>query len=325
MKKCNLFIFSSKENRVFFAKAVALFSLMAASFFLLTPQFTQNYPAAFLDKLERLKAIQGPKIVLLGSSALNFGVQSPQIEEAFNMPVVNMALQGSMGDAFYEEVARTNITSGDIYLMSYNDFRDDDKNFSALTAWVTLEDHLELWPFLRAEHNGKAVFPLASMLRDLPVYYKRCLRSFIGGTGNRDPGGPYSRNAFNSYGDNIYPRPETVIQSTDIFQYEAVPVIGENKIQRINAFAEDLAQQGATLLLIWYPIAKGEYSPASSEYDSFQTEIKEKLTCDFISDYADYFFAYTEFFDGNMHLTDEGAARYTRQLIKDIKVWQAQQ
>ena len=74
----------------------------------------------------RLK-INEPKIVLVSNSNLAFGIQSDLIEDAFEMPVVNLGLHGGLGNAFHERMPLFNITIGDIIVISHLDYSDDDK------------------------------------------------------------------------------------------------------------------------------------------------------------------------------------------------------
>ena len=71
----------------------------------ISPQFTHEYNASFIDKMKRLESINEPKIVLVSNSNLAFGIQSDLIEDAFEMPVVNLGLHGGLGNAFHESVS----------------------------------------------------------------------------------------------------------------------------------------------------------------------------------------------------------------------------
>ena len=45
----------------------------------------------------------------------------------------------------------------------------------------------------------------------------------------------------------------------------------------------------------------------------------KRLDCPVISDYRDYFFDYKYFYNSFLHLTTEGAALRTEQLIEDLE------
>ena len=89
-----------------------------------------------------------------------------------------------------------------------------------------------------------------------------------------------------------------------------------------NEFNRYIQSRGATMLIAGYPIARGKFSPPAEDYVKFQNELAEKLDCEIISDYRDYFYPYEYFYDTTLHLKDYAADIRTSQLIKDLKNWQ---
>ncbi len=304
---------NSKRNIVFLLKLVAALCLLAGYIYHVLPQYENGYNASLIDKVERLESIDEPKIVLLGHSSLAFGIDSERIEEAFGMPVVNMGLHGGNGNAFHEEMAKYNVAQGDIYIICHSDYDDDNVIQDAMTAWSSIENHLNLWKILRVNDIG-------TMAKAFPIYLKHCLGYHSAGTGNQDPGGLYARSAFNEYGDVALLREGN--QYT--FEGEVVPPgIGDAAVDRINELNGYLARRGATLLVAGYPIGNGNVTAEAAEFEAFQEQLADRLDCPVISNYADYMFDYRYFYDTNLHLNTEGVALRTGQLISDIKRWKS--
>ena len=304
---------NSKRNIVFLLKLVAALCLLAGYIYHVLPQYENGYNASLIDKVERLESIDEPKIVLLGHSSLAFGIDSERIEEAFGMPVVNMGLHGGNGNAFHEEMAKYNVAQGDIYIICHSDYDDDNVIQDAMTAWSSIENHLNLWKILRVNDIG-------TMAKSFPIYLKHCLGYHSAGTGNQDPGGLYARSAFNEYGDVALLREGN--QYT--FEGEVVPPgIGDAAVDRINELNGYLARRGATLLVAGYPIGNGNVTAEAAEFEAFQEQLADRLDCPVISNYADYMFDYRYFYDTNLHLNTEGVALRTGQLISDIKRWKS--
>lgn len=275
------------------------------------PQYNNGYNAALIDKTARLESIAGPKIVLLGNSNVSFGFDSSRIENAFDMPVVNMGLQGGQGSAFHEEMAKINVCKGDIYILCHSQFADNDTIIEPMAVWTALENNYHLWKLVR-----KKDIPV--LIKTFPVYLKYCLSYYASGTGNADPGGVYSRNSFNQYGDI-----QKFREGNYIFEEIVdVPVIQDMTIERINKLNAWLKAKGATLLVAAYPIGNGELTVDASEFISFQEELKGKLDPAVISNYVDYMFDYTYFYDTYLHLSTDGARLRTEQLISDIQNWE---
>ena len=70
-----------------------------------------------------------------------------------------------------------------------------------------------------------------------------------------------------------------------------------------------------------YPIGKGELTAPEEEFVKIQKILSERLACPVISDYRDYMFDYSLFFDTDLHLTTEGVTLRTQQLIEDLQRW----
>lgn len=308
-----------------FIKKIVLFLLILAvilvpitwTFFaVISPQYSEGYNASLLDKAQRLKSIEGPKIVLIGNSNVSFGFQSELIEEAYGMPVVNMGLHGGLDNAFHENMAKMNVQEGDIYVICHHTFADDGKIDDVELAWITLENHTELWGLVNRQD-------ITSMCVGLPTYMKKA--SVIWGLGliskeaaknyNAETDACYSRDAFNEYGDVAYPREEGTFE----FKEQSLPEMNDTCINRLNELNEYLVERGATMVVAGYPIGKGEYTPPKEDFVEFQAKLAERLDCPVISDYRDYFFDYKYFYNSFLHLTTEGAELRTKQLIEDLE------
>lgn len=314
MNKHNLFT----SNFKFFGKLFCLLLVLLLFFgIIIMPQYQYSYNAALLDKVERLESINEPKIVLIGNSNLPFGIQSGLLEEAFSMPVVNMGMHGSLGNAFHEEMAKINVQEGDIIVLVHTEFADDDTITDPVVAWLTLENHPKLWNLLRTKD-------IPDMYFSFPDYARRALTLWSNKEGNeQNYGDVYSRLAFNEYGDIAFERQSTKLDADTYFTESMVqvPKINDTCTNRINELNEYITERGATLLVAAYPIADVEVTPPEEDYIKFKEQLQESLNCPVISDYTDYFLDSSYFYDTNYHLTDEGATIRTNQLILDLQQW----
>lgn len=300
-----------KKKLIFFAKCLVMVVLTAIfCFWIVMPQYLNNYQASLIDKNERLRSIEGPKIVLVGNSNLAFGIDSKAIEEAFGMPVVNMGMHGGVGNPFNEQAALQNVCQGDIVILSYSNFNDGDVIRNQELAWITIENHPDLWKYIRMKDWPE-------MIKAYPTYLKDCLNLWSQGIGNLDSGDEYSRLQFNEYGDNIYDRP-VLVPETD-FSEVHIPEIGEATVNRINVLNRQLEEKGATLLMTAYPTAVCEYTPPREEYVAFSEDIDEMLDCPLISRYEDYMLDKELFYNTYLHLNNEGVQVRTKMLIDDLQ------
>lgn len=303
-----------KKQLLFWSKALAVLALTLFFVFgIVSPQYTENYNASILDKVKRLSSIEGPKIVLIGNSNLPFGINSERIEEAFDMPVVNMGIHGGLGNAFHEQLARINIQPGDIYIICHTEYDDDDTIGDPSLAWITIENHFSLWRLIR----WKDVLPMADAFS---TYLKKAIDVWVeGDTATEDP--MYTRESFNVYGDNRYPREMRNPSITLSFEEQMLPQIGEKCVQRLNALNQEIVSKGATMLVAAYPIANGEYTPLVADYDAFSEALAEALDAPVISYFPDYMIDYEYFYDTLYHLTNAGVEIRTNLLIEDLRLW----
>lgn len=307
-------------HKVFFLTLVVLVCLVGMAFFdyfFIGSQYGNNYQASLVDKVKRLESIVEPKIILVGNSNLAFGIHSEEIEEALGMPVVNLGLHGSLGNAYHEQIAKLNINAGDIVVVCHSSFSDTDEINDPKLAWITYDYNSELWPIFRQKDYG-------TMLLAYPSYLKKSYFLWLTHTGNLDSGDGYSRSSFNEYGDVIY-KPMEGQMNGDIFFLEnkiTVPDINEICINRLNELNDYCEERGATMVVAGYPIAFGKYADfTEKDFEEFQSELVSVLDCDVISNYIDYFYPYDYFYNTTLHLNDEGAEVRTLQLINDLKNW----
>ncbi len=312
MSRHSLSTSNFKRKVIFGFKVIFMFAIVCVfCFYIVMPQYSGGYDASLIDKMERLKSITGPKIVLIGNSNLSFGVDSEELEQAFHLPVVNMGLHGALGNAFHEKMAKVNVCKGDIYIICHTSFSDKGTVEDRVLAWSTIENHLGLWRLL----SFSDILPMA---KEYPAYLKKCLELYISGNGNQLPGGCYSRDAFNIYGDISLEREEC------LYTFESPitpPEINDTAINRINKLDAWMSERGALLLVAGYPIGKGDLTLPEDVFVNAQKELSERLSCPVISDYRDYMFDYRLFYNTDLHLTTEGAELRTKQLIEDLHKW----
>lgn len=300
-----------RKNIGFFIKCFLWAGLLGIfCFCIVMPQYEGNYQAVTIDKVNKLKATDGPKIVLIGNSNLAFGIDSAKIEEAFHMPVVNMGVHGGVGNAFNERAALINVDPGDLYIICHTNYDDADVIKNQKLAWITIENHLELYSFIRPKDWPQ-------MIKAYPTYLRDCLTMWRNETGNQETNDAYRRSAFNDYGDNYYPRPEP---GTNIdFSPVTINHMNEASAGRLNALYQELTAKGADMVIAAYPIANYENAPSEDAYYEMGLEMSKMLHCSVISDFRDYMYDTSFFYDTHSHLTDAGVQIRTQQLIEDIQ------
>ena len=81
--------------RIFIVFILSLFIVVGIIFMIPLPE--NSYDFAIIDKHRILAGTKSPKIVLAGGSNLAFGIDSAEIENKLNIPLVNMGLHAGIG------------------------------------------------------------------------------------------------------------------------------------------------------------------------------------------------------------------------------------
>ena len=298
------------KQKVIFLTKVALFiaALLALMFQCVMPQYTTLYNASILDKYDRLKSYEQPKIILVGDSNVAFGFNSEMIQEAFDMPVVNFGIHGSLGQVFNTNVIKGCINEGDIIVIAPAGYHYSSDRLDCVMAWITIENHYELWKGIPRE-NYK------NMAAAFPTYIKRALKLFITNGGNKLDENPWGRIMFNEYGDYSYPRPECRIIGDDYSQYFISETLDEQLRIYWNSYNQSVMSKNAVLYMSAPPILS---ETLDVDLEIMQKQLDEGLDFPMISRLGDYVYPLEYFYDTGFHMNDHGRAVRTRQLIDDL-------
>lgn len=308
MNKQNSSTSNFKDGIVLACKMLLMFGIVLFIIFSFIPTYTGSFCASLIDKVNRLESIEGPKIVLIGDSNLAYGIDSQLIEEQIGMPVVNMGLHGGLGNVFHEQMAKLNVCEGDIYVICHSSYYDSGVIDNNSLAWLTIENHPELWRILRKED----IWPL---MKEFPIYLKKSIARKIAGKRNMEEG----RSLFNEYGDRCEERTETQEGVFDSEVIYAIPYVGDETMERLNELSVYLEERGADMVLAGFPIAYGEKTHNVPNMQELKDALHQKAEFPIISDFEDYKFEYKYFYDSILHLTSEGTKLRTEQLIKDLE------
>ena len=304
--------FLTKTALFFLFLATCITLVGSCTLFFIAPQYINGYNASIIDKIEHLKNSPSPKIILVGNSNLAFGINSELIEAEFDMPVVNLGLHGSLGNAFHESMAHDYINKGDIVIVCHSTYKDYGNLIDCELAWITLENHFNLYHFV----NHRDYVKLA---RAFLSYIYKATHLFISIQGNQKTVSSYSRQSFNQYGDNVFPRKYDSELTKKLTPNK--PEINDCCINRLNRLNDYCKSKGANLLIGGVPILCHNKNEDVIFYKDFEKQLQNQLKCEIISDFTDYLYDETLFFDTNLHLTNEGAEIRTKQLINDLKLY----
>jgi hypothetical protein len=85
---------------------------------LTVPQYSNTFVGVLDEKVERLKSIEGEKLVVVGGSSVAFGLDSGLLEEYIGRPVVNFGLYAALGTKVMLDLSRAGISKGDVVIIA---------------------------------------------------------------------------------------------------------------------------------------------------------------------------------------------------------------
>ena len=307
---------------VILALIVPIIALLTG--FCLPPQFSDTYYGELKYMFRRLKNAEGKKIVLIGNSALAFGVRPDLIKEEFpDYNVVNFGLYGVLGTKLMLDLSEVNISEGDIIIIIPELIEQTSSlYFSATDVWRAVDgDHLML-RHIKGENRSYMVGAFPTYVGEKFSYFSRIKDSSASGV--------YSASAFkdengNEVGYMTYDRPHNVMAggydpaNLDGYGVEAV---ADDFIKYLNEYARTAEKKKASVYFGFTPmnsLALGDKN-APEFSDGICSFLSEKLDFSLLGTPEKYFLDHEWFFDNNFHMNSAGAIVYTDLIVEDLKL-----
>lgn len=314
------------------AKALSVALICAAfvvAIFWFIPE-GNDYAEATVLKHERLDAIEGPKIVLVGGSNLAFGIDSRLMQNEIGCPVVNMGMNGYFGVRYMLEEVRPALRSGDtvVIALEYDSFfKPADGTASNLLLIVKANPRafaylssrqqravLGAMPYVAQEKLLRLIRGVAFGLRDSlssdedePATLEEMTMEIetLGG--------------FNAEGDLIshlgvdwpYEREQGIDPATPV-DPEIVDLLA--------TFSADMEARGVRVMVSYTPLLRSFYDQHQAGIDNVHRLLTQAgLTVP--SAPADYVYDESFFFDTVFHVNAEGRVLRSERLAADINAF----
>ena len=304
------------------ASAFVLLQLLVAAvvFRFGAPGKSKHYLGAIQDKIERLEACQGPRIVLVGGSNVAFGIHSPVIQQSFQMETVNLGLQASLGLSFPLECYLQHARSGDIVIVS--------PEYHLLTSSehqqgnrLMIDYMLQQCPkarryLIRSDQNTWKHFLDQDGLWMVHQWVGRAFRSMR----REDTSDQiYARAGFNEFGDVVshYGR-----SAESMMPFGRVPPLTaeafEQAVTTLNRFQEDCQRQGVSVYFSYPPLMDSLYADAEVTIEQLHHSLLERLKIPLLNHPKQFAYPEERFFDTGYHLNQEAGEERSRFIAAAI-------
>lgn len=284
--------------------------------FALPAQYEDTFLGELKYKVKLLEDTPGPRIVLVGGSAVAFGADSALIErELPGYSVVDLGMYAALGTTVMLDLSQPFIREGDIVILI------PEQQGQALSGWF---DPAVMWQGLDGADELLRLLPRDKRERlagAFPEFAGQKFAYFIQGQPPQ-PQGVYRRDVFNEHGDVVSPlcarneMPGGFDASTPI-RFDP-DMVSEEFSQRVRDYAGAVRSAGAVL---WYaPCPMNAAAVEGAEdIDGFYAALQEELGVPLIGDPRGFILDAGWFYDTNFHPNASGKTVYTRQLVRAVK------
>ncbi len=295
-------------------------TLLATGIFL-PAQFGETYYGQLKPMYDKLYQTEGKKIVVLGNSAVAFGVDSALMEEelqtcGIDYQVRNFGLYGALGTKLMLDLSLDAIGKDDIVIfMPELITQSMSLYFSAEQAWRALDQDQNMLFKLHKDDQSK-------LFGGYPKYVAEKYSSFL--QGGAKGSGVYASEVFDENGDmKNYPREYNTMQGgydpDSIFHFEDA-LIKEDFVSYVNEYFAKIYQKGAKMYFYFAPINAQSVSESGKlRLDDFCDLLSESFAFPLLGNPNDCIMQAGWFFDANVHLNEPGMTAYTAILADAVK------
>ncbi len=292
-------------------------ALVVGMAFGIPAQYGNTFLGEMTVKFDRLRTVEGPKVVIVGGSSVAFGLDSAALEEAVGMPVVNFGLYATLGTKYMIDMSKAGIGEGDIVILApETDGQTMSLYFNAEAVWQAMDQDKSMLRYIDSADWGE----LAGGLWN----FAKAKFGYAANDNAPNPEGVYAFSSFNEYGDITYPRDFNVmVGDYDPSQLLTLDegLIDTAFVDYVNDYAAWCEGKGAQLYYSFSPMNAKALAAETTEESilTFYQALASALEFPLCSDIRDYILDEQYFYDTNFHLNDTGVSVRTHRLAEDIR------
>ena len=283
-------------------------------------EYSEFYYAELGSMYNRLKNVEGKKIVIIGNSNVSFGVESRYFEELLDDPsytVVNFGLYGSIGTKAMLDLSQKYIKKDDIVIFVPEEYNQSmSLYFSATEMWFALDSNRSMFNDLDSRSKEALVGNYVNYVSTKYNAHKN--HSF-----ESQNFGVYAKSSFDERCDLTNYDREYNVMVNDYDENNPIDLkrvaITDDFIDYINEYNTRVTKKGAKMYYSFSPMNKASVISTQKEIDDFYNTLRSKLNFPIISDIDDYIMDKEWFYDSNFHLNTSGMKYRTVLLVEDLK------
>ena len=294
-----------------------------------SPAYSGSYFDTFADKYDWLLSLSGQrKLILFSGSSGRYGYDSPALLAAFPAyQPANMGVYAYTNALPQLELIRNLAEEGDV-LLSAPEFDAAAEQFCASNR---LDAHF--WAMMESNYDAAAQLDLRGYdgVFDSLGEYLETKRGMAGRNYGESPasydddGNRYAFSTYNRYGDLTLPRPngerdERLRHNIADYTVDNIP---PEYVETLNGVYQTFLDKGIAVYFTYTPRNRRSLTEQSTPAArrTLHEYLADNLRVPVISDIEDSLYPGTYFYLIDSHLSSEGAALRTRQVIEALRPW----
>jgi len=255
-----------------------------------------------------LDSIRSPKIILAGGSNVAFGLDSREIADSLQMPVVNLGIDGALGLDFMLSELEHVVKPNDIVFLSPEYF------LSSSGQWRLKREATDFYPGAKAYYSWDPLAQIGSYLES----NKWTLHQYLRGDTHQAQDSIYCRNAFDpANGDvviHLNKAAHKKLHDDDSLTYTHWDGIGA-----INKFADFAKAHHVSLFYLFPSYAASAFYLNEQAIDHLESDLHNELDIAILNKPDDFVYPDSLFFDTTYHLGKTGRKLRTDKMISLIR------
>ncbi|MBQ4254447.1 MAG: hypothetical protein II721_00415 [Bacilli bacterium] len=279
--------------------------------------YSKSYYAEWGKMYSKLRKNGNKKIVLIGNSAVAFGVNSKLIQnelsiDGLDYEVVNFGLYGALGTKFMLDFSINHLNKDDIAIIMPEEYPQ---------SMSLYENKTEQWKAFEGARDAYFEVPFQTKGTYINGYFE-----YVAGkgtlVGKEMVDGVYALSSFDDNCDMSYERKDN--QMLPYFHAVGNEIVFDDSLLNpsflsyLNQYAKKAKAKGATTYYLLAPmnergIAKGE------SVSSFYQSLSEKLSFPILGNPEDSVMEANWFYNSDFHLNSAGMQEFSLRLLSAIK------
>lgn len=283
-------------------------------------KYSGTYYGALSLLYSRLCSCEENKIVVIGNSAVAFGVDGLQLQQelkadGISVEVCNFGLYGAIGTKTMLELAKPWIGQGDlVILMPELNAQALSLYFSPMDFWYACDGSPAMLRGM-GEEAGTLLATFPQFVSEKLRYQPSQSAPGVYSVASFDENGSISRNV-RPY--NIMPG---LVDANDPLRFDP-DLIGEGFTDYLNAWYSDIRSRGADMVWYFAPVNEEALSDSyENELNTFFNTLNSSLDFPILGDPRTCVMDGRWFYDSNAHLNGTGMTVYTACLTDALKLY----